>query len=74
MCVCVCVNKSFFSCIVVIIGFGQTTFLVAEGDLFVDVPVVIINGELSRPVEVTVTATDMSATGNYRTPSYTIYQ
>ncbi len=47
----------------VVIGFERSSYNVSEIDGFVDVAVVIINGELSRPVVVTVTAMEGTATG-----------
>ena len=49
----------------VVIGFERGSYNVSEVDGFVDVRVLIVNGELSRPVEVTVTATDGTAMGVY---------
>ena len=49
----------------VVIGFEQRSYNVSEVDGFVDVRVLIVNGELSRPVAVTVTAANGTATGVY---------
>ena len=47
------------------IGFERSSYNVSEIDGFIDVAVVIINGELSRPVEVTVTAMEGTASGEW---------
>ncbi len=62
----------------VVIGFEQVSYTVAEGDLFVNIAVVIINGQLSRPVDVVVTATDVTANSKFtktqlRITNYNIY-
>ena len=52
-----------YLCVVVVIGFEQTSYPVGESEGQVLLAVSVINGELSRPVVVTVTTIEGSALG-----------
>lgn len=59
-------NADVFLCVVVVIGFEQTAYPVGESDGQVVLAVSVINGELSRPVVVTVTTIEESALGKLK--------
>ncbi len=47
----------------VTVGFNETRITVSEGDQFVEVCVVVLDGRVTEPLTVTISTVDGSATG-----------
>ncbi len=66
LCSCTAIMNSLeSSCIPVgaVIGFEELMYNSSEADGLVEVVVILMEGELARPIEVTITTADDTATG-----------